>query len=58
MTEQQRDAIKRIHAIHDIKMPLHLYLETAQPELGWPDSLIIKANELVIGIEPYCDAHT
>ena len=57
MTEQQRDAIKRIHANHDIKMPLHLYLETARPEIGWPDSLIIKANDLVIGIEPDGYAH-
>ena len=58
MTEQQRDTIKRIHAIHDIKMPLHLYLEPAQPEIGWPDTLIIKANDLVIGIEPDGYAHT
>lgn len=58
MTEQQRDAIKRIHAIYDIKMPLHIYLETAQPEIGWPDTLMIKANDQWIGIEPDGYAHT
>lgn len=58
MTDQQRAAIKRIHALHDIKMPLHLYYETAQPEIGWPDSLIIKANDMVIGIEPDGYTHT
>ena len=58
MTEQQRDAIKRIHAIYDIKMPLHIYLETAQPEIGWPDSLLIKANDQWIGIEPDGYSHT
>ena len=58
MTEQQRDAIKRIHAIYDIKMPLHIYLETAQPEIGWPDSLMIKANDQWIGIEPDGYTHT
>ena len=58
MTEQQRDAIKRIHAIYGIKMPLHIYLETAQPEIGWPDSLMIKANDMWIGIEPDGYSHT
>lgn len=58
MTEQQRDAIKRIHALHDIKMPLHIYITTARPELGWPDSLLIKAGDMTIGIEPDGYAHT
>ena len=58
MTEQQREAIKRLHAIHEIKMPLHIFIQTAKPEIGWPDSLMIKVNDLWIGIEPDGYAHT
>ena len=58
MTDKQRDAIKQIHAWHKIEIPLEDYIKTARPELGWPNSLIIKASGMIIGIEPDGYAHS
>ena len=58
MTKKQTAAINGKHANNDNKMPLHLYIKTARQEFGWPNSLIIKANDMVIGIEPDGYAHT
>ena len=58
MTDQQREAIKRIHAGHKIEISLEDYIKPARPELGWPNSLIIEASGMTIGIEPDGYAHT
>ena len=58
MNNKQREAIAHIHAWHDIQTPLEDYIQTALPQIGWPDSLIIKANEMYIGIEPDGSRHT
>ena len=58
MTDQQREAIAHIHTGHKIETPLEDYIKTARPELGWPNSLIIKASGMTIGIEPDGYSHT
>jgi len=58
MTDQQREAIKHIHTWHEIETPLEDYIKTALPQIGWPNSLIIKAHDMYIGIEPDGSRHT
>lgn len=58
MTAQQREAIKHIHAWHEIETPIEDYIKTALPQIGWPNSLIIKAHDMYIGIEPDGSRHT
>ena len=58
MTEQQRETIKLIHRQHDIKMSLEDFLQSATPEIGWPDHLIVQASGMIIGITPDGYPHT
>jgi len=40
MTEQQRDTLELIHRQHKVEMPLDDFIQSATPEIGWPDHLI------------------
>tara|TARA_R100001369_G_scaffold63330_1_gene90332 strand:- start:764 stop:940 length:177 start_codon:yes stop_codon:yes gene_type:complete len=58
MNDKQREAIAHIHEWHEIETPLEDYIATALPQIGWPDSLIIKCHDMYIGIEPDGSRHT
>jgi len=58
MTQEQREAIKRIHIQHNIQLSLDDFFQSATPEIGWPDHLIVQASGMSIGITPEGYTHT